>query len=161
MPRDLPPVVRKRIETNVVRSEVLPVPGGSARFVARRIPGQDGLRWWARLEDGTPTPPRSAPRSRRPRVSSPPSTRRRTQRGALPCGLVRAPGDLRRDDLADPAGEILDLGLEHAGGGLHRLASGETACHADDRLVPLATGPGAQDVTGCATDRNENFIGPP
>jgi hypothetical protein len=54
VPRDLPPVVRKRIESNVVRSEVIAVIGGAARFVARRVPGQDGLRWWARLEDGTP-----------------------------------------------------------------------------------------------------------
>jgi len=54
VPRDLPPVVRKRVEANVVHSQVHPVPGGSARFVARRIPGQDGLRWWARLDDGTP-----------------------------------------------------------------------------------------------------------
>ncbi len=28
--------------------------GGAARFVARRVPGEDGLRWWARLEPGTP-----------------------------------------------------------------------------------------------------------
>jgi hypothetical protein len=53
VPRDLPPVVRKRIEANVVRSEMLRIVGGSARFVARRIPGQDGVRWWARLEGGT------------------------------------------------------------------------------------------------------------
>ena len=53
-PRDLPPTVRKRVEANVVRSEVHPVLGGAARFVARRIPGEDGLHWWARLEDGTP-----------------------------------------------------------------------------------------------------------
>lgn len=54
VPRDLPPTVRKRVEANIVRSELAPVPGGSARFVARRIPGQDGVRWWARLEAGTP-----------------------------------------------------------------------------------------------------------
>ena len=54
VPRDLPPVVRKRVEANVVRSQVLPITGGAARFVARRVPGQDGLRWWARLEAGTP-----------------------------------------------------------------------------------------------------------
>lgn len=54
VPRDLPPVVRKRIESNVVRSELLTIGGGGARFVARRIPGQDGLQWWARLEPGTP-----------------------------------------------------------------------------------------------------------
>lgn len=53
VPRDLPPVVRKRVEANVVRSELLSVGGGAARFVARRVPGQDGVRWWARLENGT------------------------------------------------------------------------------------------------------------
>lgn len=53
VPRDLPPTVRRRVEQNIVRSEAAPVPGGAARFVARRVPGQDGLRWWARLEPGT------------------------------------------------------------------------------------------------------------
>ena len=53
VPRDLPPVVRKRVESNVVRSELLPIVGGTARFVARRVPGRDGLQWWARLEGGT------------------------------------------------------------------------------------------------------------
>ncbi|TAM92554.1 MAG: hypothetical protein EPN43_02225 [Jatrophihabitans sp.] len=51
--RDLPPVVRKRVEANVVQTLLEPVPGGSARFVARRVPGEDGVRWWARLEPGT------------------------------------------------------------------------------------------------------------
>lgn len=62
VPRDLPAKVRKRVEQNVVRSDVLPVAGGTARFVARRVPGTDGLRWWARLESGTPDtqPVRSA-----------------------------------------------------------------------------------------------------
>jgi hypothetical protein len=54
VPRDLPLVVRKRVETNVVRSELIEIAGGAARFVARRIPGQDGVHWWARLEGGTP-----------------------------------------------------------------------------------------------------------
>jgi hypothetical protein len=54
VPRDLPPVVRKRVEANVVRSELIEFAGGTARFVARRIPGEDGVRWWARLEGGTP-----------------------------------------------------------------------------------------------------------
>jgi hypothetical protein len=54
VPRDLPPVVRKRIESNVVRSELLDVGAGAARFVARRTPGRDGLQWWARLEPETP-----------------------------------------------------------------------------------------------------------
>lgn len=53
-PRDLPPTVRRRVESSVARSEVLPVTGGHARFVARRVPGRDGLSWWARLEPGTP-----------------------------------------------------------------------------------------------------------
>ena len=57
VPRDLPPTVRKRVESNVVRSQVYPVLGGAARFVARRIPGEDGVHWWARLEDGTPDLP--------------------------------------------------------------------------------------------------------
>jgi hypothetical protein len=54
VPRDLPPVVRKRVEANVVRSELLTIVGGTARFVARRVPGRDGVVWWARLEHGTP-----------------------------------------------------------------------------------------------------------
>jgi hypothetical protein len=64
--RDLPPTVRKRIEANVVRSVVQPITGGSARFVTRRVPGQDGVRWWARLEDGTgdSEPVRSAVQAR-------------------------------------------------------------------------------------------------
>ncbi len=53
VPRDLPPVVRKRVESTVIRSELLRVPGGTVRFVARRRPGRDGVVWWARLEPGT------------------------------------------------------------------------------------------------------------
>lgn len=53
-PRDLPPTVRKRVEANVVRSELLAVGGGAARFVARRTPGRDGVTWLARLEPGSP-----------------------------------------------------------------------------------------------------------
>jgi hypothetical protein len=53
VPRDLPPTVRRRVESTVVRSELAAVPGGVARFVGRRVPGQDGVRWWARLERGT------------------------------------------------------------------------------------------------------------
>lgn len=52
VPRDLPPTVRKRVEANIVRSELQPVSGGAARFVARRVPGRDGVVWWARLENG-------------------------------------------------------------------------------------------------------------
>ena len=57
IPRNLPPTVRKRVETNVVHSEVAPILGGAARLVARRVPGEDGLRWWARLEPGTADSP--------------------------------------------------------------------------------------------------------
>jgi hypothetical protein len=53
VPRDLPPTVRKRIEGNIVRTEVAAVGGGAVRFVARRQPGRDGVIWWARLEAGT------------------------------------------------------------------------------------------------------------
>ena len=52
-PRDLPPVVRKRVENNIARSELVTVNGGVVRFVARRQPGRDGVVWWARLEPGT------------------------------------------------------------------------------------------------------------
>lgn len=52
-PRDLPPTVRKRIETNIVRTELLTFGGEAVRFVARRRPGRDGVTWWARLEPGT------------------------------------------------------------------------------------------------------------
>ena len=52
-PRDLPPTVRKRVEGNIVRSELVTVAGGAVRFVARRRPGQDGVAWWAHLEPGT------------------------------------------------------------------------------------------------------------
>lgn len=52
-PRDLPPTVRKRVEANVVHSQVRELPSGAGRFVARRVPGRDGLVWWVRLEPGT------------------------------------------------------------------------------------------------------------
>lgn len=53
-PRDLPPVIRKRIESIIVKTELLTIAGGAVRFVARRQPGRDGVIWWARLEPGTP-----------------------------------------------------------------------------------------------------------
>ncbi len=56
-PRDLPPTVRKRVEASVAETELIALPGGAGRFVARRIPGQDGLTWWCRLEPGTPDGP--------------------------------------------------------------------------------------------------------
>jgi hypothetical protein len=53
-PRDLPPTIRKRVEANIARTELLRVAEGTVRFVARRQPGRDGVTWWARLEQGTP-----------------------------------------------------------------------------------------------------------
>ena len=65
-PRDLPPVIRKRVEGSIVDSELAAVAGGAVRFVARRVPGRDGPAWWARLEPGTPDtePTRAAARAR-------------------------------------------------------------------------------------------------
>jgi hypothetical protein len=56
-PRNLPATVRKRVQSSVVRSEVGLVAGGAARFVGRRVPGVNGVSWWARLEPGTPDSP--------------------------------------------------------------------------------------------------------
>jgi hypothetical protein len=53
-PRDLPPTIRKRVEANIVRTELLTIAGGAVRFVARRQPGRDGVTWLAHLEPGTP-----------------------------------------------------------------------------------------------------------
>jgi hypothetical protein len=52
-PRDLPPTIRKRVESNIVRSELVSIAGGAVRFVGRRRPGRDGIAWWAHLEPGT------------------------------------------------------------------------------------------------------------
>lgn len=56
-PRNLPSVVRTRVETSIARSEQVPVPGGTGRVVARRVPGADGLSWTARLDSETPPSP--------------------------------------------------------------------------------------------------------
>jgi hypothetical protein len=53
-PRNLPTVVKTRVEASIARWEQVRVPGGSARIVARRRPGTDGLLWTARLDSGTP-----------------------------------------------------------------------------------------------------------
>jgi hypothetical protein len=50
--RDLPPTVRKRVEASVVSSELVTGGGVAMRIVGRRVPGQDGVSWWARLEPG-------------------------------------------------------------------------------------------------------------
>ncbi len=53
-PRNLPTVVKTRVEASIARWEQVRVPGGTARIVARRRPGTDGLIWTARLDTGTP-----------------------------------------------------------------------------------------------------------
>ena len=58
-PRNLPSVVRDRVEHSIARWEQVRVPGGTARIVGRRRPGQDGLRWTARLDAGTPDSPQA------------------------------------------------------------------------------------------------------
>ena len=69
-PRDLPIVVRKRVNANIVSTELATIAGGAVRFVGRRIPGADGVAWWARLEPGTPLSEdvRSAVRARLDRL---------------------------------------------------------------------------------------------
>jgi hypothetical protein len=61
-PRNLPAVVKTRVEASIARWEQVRVPGGTGRIVARRRPGADGLVWTARLDSGTPdsTPARAA-----------------------------------------------------------------------------------------------------
>jgi len=69
-PGNLPSEVRTRVERSVVRSETATVPGGTVRFVARKVAGEDGLRWWARLEGGAVRTPEieSAVRARLDRL---------------------------------------------------------------------------------------------
>jgi len=51
-PRDLPPAIRKRVEASIVHNEQVAVGGGTARIVARHVPGRDGVQWRARLSSG-------------------------------------------------------------------------------------------------------------
>jgi hypothetical protein len=51
-PRSVPAAVRKRVESTVARRQEIVVQGWVVRIVARRVPGRDGLVWWARLPDG-------------------------------------------------------------------------------------------------------------
>jgi hypothetical protein len=53
-PRNLPAVVKTRVEASIARWEQVRVPGGAGRVVARRRTGRDGLLWTARLDTGTP-----------------------------------------------------------------------------------------------------------
>jgi hypothetical protein len=50
-PGAVPRRIRERVNNSVAFTSVYPVAGGgSARVVARRVSGQDGLRWSVRLE---------------------------------------------------------------------------------------------------------------
>ncbi len=55
-PRDLPPTIRARVDASVVSSELVSGAGVAMRVVGRRVPGRDGVSWWARLEGGSDTP---------------------------------------------------------------------------------------------------------
>jgi hypothetical protein len=51
-PRDLPAEVRTRVTRSVAYSSYHRLPGGGVRVVARRVPGQDGLTWVLRFDEG-------------------------------------------------------------------------------------------------------------
>lgn len=53
-PRNLPLVVRQRVEHSIGRWEQVRVPGGTGRIVGRREPGVNGISWTARVDSGTP-----------------------------------------------------------------------------------------------------------
>jgi hypothetical protein len=56
-PGSVPPAVRKRVESTVAHRHQAIVDGQMVRIVARRVPGHDGLRWWARLPADVPDTP--------------------------------------------------------------------------------------------------------
>lgn len=53
-PGSLPAAVRKRVESTVAHRHEAVVDGRSVWVVARRVPGRDGLTWWARLPAEVP-----------------------------------------------------------------------------------------------------------
>ena len=53
-PRKLPEVVRRRIESSVLRTQEVRLSEGTALIVGRKVSGQNGLSYWARLTPGTP-----------------------------------------------------------------------------------------------------------
>jgi hypothetical protein len=55
----IPPVVRQRVEGSIVVTHEARLDDGPVRIVARRISGQDGHVWLARLGPGTPDSERS------------------------------------------------------------------------------------------------------
>jgi hypothetical protein len=53
--RNLPIVVRQRVERSIGRWEQVRLPGGTGRIIGRRKPGVDGVYWTARADSGTPS----------------------------------------------------------------------------------------------------------
>jgi hypothetical protein len=53
-PDKVPEQVRVRVTKSVAYTSRHPLPGGGVLVAARRIPGQDGLRWTVRYDPGTP-----------------------------------------------------------------------------------------------------------
>ncbi len=53
-PRNLPLVVRQRVERSIGRWEQVRVPGGTGRIIGRHEPGVNGISWTARVDSGTP-----------------------------------------------------------------------------------------------------------
>lgn len=56
-PEKVPDQVRARVTKSVAYTSHHALPGGGVRVVARRVPGQDGLRWTVRYDPGTPAAP--------------------------------------------------------------------------------------------------------
>ncbi len=56
-PDKVPEQVRARVTKSVAYTNHHVLPGGGVRVVARRVPGQDGLRWTVRYDPGTPPAP--------------------------------------------------------------------------------------------------------
>lgn len=52
---DVPHAVRQRVTRSVAYTAHHPFPAGGVRVVARRVPGVDGLAWYVRYDEGTPT----------------------------------------------------------------------------------------------------------
>lgn len=53
-PDKVPEQVRVRVTKSVAYTSHHPLPGGGVRVAARRVAGQDGLRWTVRYDEDTP-----------------------------------------------------------------------------------------------------------
>lgn len=52
-PDEVPAEIRKRVTKSVAYTAHHPLPGGGVRVVGRRVPGEDGLSWHVRYDNGT------------------------------------------------------------------------------------------------------------